>query len=279
MESLWEVGLARLRATKWRIWVAFGIGCCLTAAHGASADEQDDPTRPITSFDLRPHYEDDTVASRSDRLNLIFRRNDRWDLDGNWRLATRIDLPMAMSDSATDANPSGAYRAGLGRVLLQSYVADLVDDRWAFAAGSQLIAPASASNFGSGNWDLVPVMAVRYMLPEISPESYFVPEARYAVSIGRSFGSRAASELQFAPQLKLAVSPRWFLVLFPNPDLRVNFGAKIAGQTGRLFLPLDGEIGCNLSSTEVASLEVSAPVVRDYPVYRLKIEARFSVRL
>jgi hypothetical protein len=243
------------------------------------AEEQDDPTRPVTSIDLRPHYEDDTVSTRNDRLNLIFRRNDRWDLDGNWRLATRIDVPLAFSDSETDANPSGAYRAGLGRVLLQSYLADLLDDRWAFAAGSQLVAPASASNYGSGNWDLVPILAARYMLPEISEGSYFVSEVRYAVSIGRNFGSRPASEFQFAPELKIVLSPRWFFTLFPNTDIRVNFGRKVAGQTGRLFLPLDGEVGFNLSDSQVASLEVSAPVVRDYPLYRLKIEARLSVRL
>ncbi|HEY1878181.1 MAG TPA: hypothetical protein VGG66_11960 [Rhizomicrobium sp.] len=263
--------------------VAFG--CFLALPGVAMAEEQDDPTRPVTSVDLRPHYEDDTVSARNDRLNLIFRRNDKWILDGNWKLATRMDVPLAFSDSQTDANPSGAYRAGLGRVLLESYVADLLDDRWAFAAGSQLVTPASSSNLGSGNWDLVPVMGARYMLPEISNGSYFIPEVRYAVSIGRSFKSRstsesrAASELQFGPQLKVMVGPDWFFTLFPSTDIRVNFGRKVTGQTGRLFLPLDGEIGCNLSDTQVASLEVSAPLVRDYPLYRLKIEARLSVRL
>jgi len=103
------------------------FGCFLAMSGTAMAEEQDDPTRPVTSVDLRPHYEDDTVSARNDRLNLIFRRNDRWDLDGNWKLATRTDVPLAFSDSETDANPSGAYRAGLGRVLLQSYVADLLD--------------------------------------------------------------------------------------------------------------------------------------------------------
>lgn len=255
------------------------ICCSLGMAGAAMAEEQDDPTRPVTSLDLRPHYEDDTVSSRSDRATLIFRRNDKWDLDDDWKLATRIDLPLAMSDSATGANPSGAYRAGLGRVLLQSYLADIVDDRFAFAAGSQLVTPAAASNFGSGNWDLVPLLAARAMLPEISDGSYAVTMVRYAISIGHSFGSRATSELQLAPQLKLAVSPQWFLVLFPNADIRVNFGQKVGGQTGRLFLPMDGAVGCNLTDTAVASLEVSAPVVRDYPLYRLKIEARFSVRM
>jgi hypothetical protein len=255
------------------------FGSFLAMSGVAMAEEQDDPTRPVTSVELRPHYEDDTVSARNDRLNLIFRRNDRWDLDGNWKLATRMDVPLVFSDSETDANPSGAYRAGLGRVLLQSYVADLLDDRSAFAVGSQLVTPASASNYGSGNWDLVPILAARYMLPEISEGSYFVPEVRYAVSIGRNFGFRPASEFQFAPELKIAISPQWFFDLFPNTDIRVNFGRKVAGQTGRLFLPLDGEVGYNLSDSEEASLEVSAPVVRDYPLYRLKIEARLSVRL
>src|SRR5215469_10319059 len=91
------------------------IGCFLGTSGAAMAEEQDDPTRPVTSVDLRPHYEDDTVSTRNDRLNLIFRRNDRWDLDGNWRLATRMDVPLAFSDNTTDANPFGAYRAGLGR--------------------------------------------------------------------------------------------------------------------------------------------------------------------
>jgi hypothetical protein len=34
-----------------------------------------------------------------------------------------------------------------------------------------------------------------------------------------------------------------------------------------------------VSDSHVAPLEVIAPVVRDYPLYRLKIEARLSVRL
>ena len=255
------------------------LGALIIGCLPVAAAEQDDPTRPVTSLDLRPHYEDDTVASRNDRLNLIFRRNEKWDLDGNWKLATRLDVPLTFSDNATDANPSGAYRAGLGRVLLQAYVADLLDDRWAFAAGSQMVTAAAASNYGSGNWDLVPIAAARAMLPEISEGSYFVWETRYAVSIGRSFGSRPTSELQFSPELKLALSPQYFVTLFPNTDIRVNFGRKVNGQTGRLFLPLDGAIGCNLSDSQVLSLEVSAPVVRDYPLYRLKIEARFSLRL
>jgi hypothetical protein len=200
------------------------LGALIIGCSPVAAAEQDDPTRPVTSLDLRPHYEDDTVSSRNDRLNLIFRRNDKWDLDGDWKLATRLDVPLTFSDNATDANPSGSYRAGLGRLLVQAYVADLLDDRWAVAAGSQLVTAASASNYGSGNWDLVPVMATRALLPEISEGSYFVGEARYAVSIGRSFGSRPASELQFSPELKLALSPQYFVTLFPSTDIRMNFG-------------------------------------------------------
>ena len=55
------------------------------------------------------------------------------------------------------------------------------------------------------------------------------------------------------------------------------FGDPVTGQTGRLFLPFDGMIGLNLTKDWVASLEVSVPVIKDYPVYDFKTEARIHV--
>jgi hypothetical protein len=264
-----------LGRTEW----AFAFACLLTTATSAAADEPDDPTRPVTNVDLRPHYEDDAVSSRLDRITLILRRNDAWSLDQHLNIATRLDLPLVTSNGETKDEPHGNFHTGFGRALMQAYVADLLDDRWAFAIGSQLVAPASGSAYGSGNWDMRPILAARYMLPEISDGSYFVAEARYAITVGQSFATRARSELQLSPQLKMFVGRGWFVELFPSADIRMNFGEKASGQTGRLFLPLDGEVGYNIGDSRVVSVEVSAPVVRDYPLYRLKIEARFSVRL
>jgi hypothetical protein len=69
------------------------------------------------------------------------------------------------------------------------------------------------------------------------------------------------------------------MILFPGTDIRYNFGPKVSGQTGRFFLPFDGEIGRNIGERIVASLEVSAPMIDDYPVYRLKAELRLSYQL
>jgi hypothetical protein len=66
----------------------------------------------------------------------------------------------------------------------------------------------------------------------------------------------------------------WFIVLYPSNDIRINFGAPIAGQTGRLFLPFDALIGARLSDAVQLSLEGSVPIVKAYPVYNFKAEAR-----
>lgn len=270
-----------IRNAFWR--AALGMGLCqLLAASGAGAQpatlEQDDPTRPVTTFDLRVHFENDATAGQNDRLSLIFRRNAHWDLDNGWQLATRIDLPLTFANAVTDTNPGGSYQAGLGRALVSAYLADEVDDRWAYAFGSQVEAPASSSAFGSGNWEVVPLVAARYMLPEISDGSFFVPQFRYSQSFAQSFSGRGASNLQFSPQFKVALPDKWFAIAWPSTDIRWNFGPKVSGQTGRLFLPLDLEVGRNLAQARTVSLEVSTPMIRDYPVYRVKIEARLSAQ-
>ena len=134
------------------------------------------------------------------------------------------------------------------------------------------------SAFGNGHWDIVPILAARYMLPEITDGSFFVPQLRYAQSFAQSFSSRANSNLQFSPQLKVMLPESWFLIAWPSPDIRWNFGQKLSGQTGRLFLPLDLAVGRALSPSHTVSLEVSEPLVNAYPVYRFKIEARISAR-
>ncbi len=79
--------------------------------------------------------------------------------------------------------------------------------------------------------------------------------------------------------MRIALPNKWFVVLFPSNDIRYNFGAKVSGQTGRLFLPLDGEIGYTIGNRLVTSLELSAPGLDDYPVYRLKLELKLSYQL
>ena len=115
-------------------------------------------------------------------------------------------------------------------------------------------------------------------MPEISAGSYFEPLLRYDVSFAGDPSGRNISNLQFAPTLNLGLPDRWFIAFFPSPDIRVNFGDPVAGQTGRLFVPLDARIGRKISDNVTLSLEAAAPIIRDYPVYDFKTELRLNVR-
>jgi hypothetical protein len=61
------------------------------------------------------------------------------------------------------------------------------------------------------------------------------------------------------------------------PDIRVNFGDPVTGQTGRLFLPFDARVGRKLNDHTALSFEVGVPIIKDYPVYNFKAEVRLNV--
>jgi len=51
----------------------------------------------------------------------------------------------------------------------------------------------------------------------------------------------------------------------------------VSGQTGRLFLPFDALIGAKLTDKVQLSFEGSVPIVKTYPVYNLKVDARLRI--
>ena len=109
--------------------------------------------------------------------------------------------------------------------------------------GVKLIAPTGTDTLASRKWQVMPGASVRVMLPEIGPDSYFVPAVRYDLSVAGDPSAKAISNLQIAATLTIDLPDHWFFTFYPNPDIRVNFGDPISGQTGRLFLPFDGMIG------------------------------------
>ena len=117
----------------------------------------------------------------------------------------------------------------------------------------------------------------RYALPEISQGSYFEPLARYDVSFAGDPTKKFISNLQLAPMLNLSLPDRWFFTLYPNPEIRWNFGAPVTGQTGRLFLPFDARVAHKFSDAFDASLEVAVPIVKQYPVYNFMTALRLNL--
>ena len=123
----------------------------------------------------------------------------------------------------------------------------------------------------------MPGIAVRYALPEVGANSYVEPLVRYDISFAGDPSKKNISNLQFAPTVKFGLPDHWFLTFYPSADIRVNYGDPVTGQTGRLFLPFDVQIGRKLTKDLVLSLEVGVPIIKDYPVYNFKTEVRLNI--
>ena len=116
------------------------------------------------------------------------------------------------------------------------------------------------------------------MLPELSEGSFFTGLFRYDVSFAGDPSKKNISNLQIAPTLNIMLPQHWFLTFYPDPDIRINFGDPVTGQIGRLFLPIDVMIGRDLTKNLTLSLEISAPIIKDYPVYDFKAVTRLNVK-
>ncbi len=226
-------------------------------------------TSPGTNLNGEP----DTVTRETFKL--------RGDLSVNiasqWQLVFRGDLPYIAKNPITDSNPDGDYLYGVGDADIQAAVIHEFNSRWRAGAGVRLVAPTGGDTFGSGKWQVMPIAGFRYSLPEISVGSYFEPLARYDVSFAGDPMRKNINNLQFGPMLNLALPDRWFFTLYPNPEIRWNFGDPITGQTGRLFLPFDARIGHKFSDNFNASLEVGVPIIKQYPVYNFMTALRLNL--
>jgi hypothetical protein len=191
-------------------------------------------------------------------------------------IALRSDLPLLAKNPITSSNPNGDYLYGLGDADTQAIFVYNFDARWAAGIGARVIAPTGGT-LDSGKWQIMPIAGLRYGLPEVSRGSYFEPFARYDVSFAGDPSKRNISNLQLAPYLNIGLPDNWFVALYPNSDIRINFGDPVPGQTGRLFLPLDARIGRNLTDHIAVSLEIGVPIIKDYPVYNFKAELRLNV--
>ena len=247
------------------------------AQEGAEYNGQDF-TRPQNLLQFRYRYSTapgttgqvttDTIALRADK---------KIDLTPQWQLALRSDLPMRAKDPITSDNPDGHFLYGLGDADVQAALIYTFNARWAAGFGDRLIAPTGPDSLGSGKWQMMAIAGVRDKLPEIGPDAYFTLLVRYDVSVAGDPSRKNISNLQLAPTLNLGLPDRWFVTFYPSPDIRVNFGDPVTGQTGRLFLPFDVSVGRKLTSNWVASLEVGVPMINDYPVYNFKTEARLNL--
>ena len=251
----------------------------------AAENNGEDFTRPETLIQLRSAYTtapgSGTVPGTTSTVTtgaLILRSDLKIDVAPQWTVALRGDLPFNAKNPVASNNPDGDYLYGLGDADIQAALIRTIDSRWAAGAGLRIYAPTGTGDLTSGVWQALPLIGARYMLPEISPGSFFTGLARYDFSFAGNPAAKYIGNLQFAPTLNINLSDRWFVTFYPSPDIRINFGDPVAGQTGRLFLPFDFMVGRNVTKDIVVSLEASAPMIDQYPVYYFKTVARLNFK-
>jgi hypothetical protein len=234
-----------------------------------------DVTRPQTAFEIRTS--DRTSSNDTSKTNdaqMLLRMSSKIPLSAGWRMGLLAQVP-GKEETTTTFNPSSVtHEFGLGDATFQSFVAHDLNERWAIGVGARLVARTAGDDLGTGKWQIMPALGVRYSLPEWGADSYFVPTIRYAISFAGDPTARRISEPQIAPTLNIDLPGPWFFTFYPSNDIRINFGQPKSGQTGRLFLPFDALIGAKLTNTFQISLECSVPIIKEYPVYNFKTELR-----
>ncbi len=280
------------------------VGCIVAfggfTTRGAIAQQQDTPaaqqgangvnngedfTRPENLFQLRNQYQ---TAPGSGGANgttrevttdtLYLRADIKYDLGSQWEVVFRSDLPLVAKDPIAADNPAGSYLYGIGDADFQAALIEEISSNWAAGGGLRLFAPTGADNITSGKWRAMPIVGARTMLPEVSDGSYFTGIVRYDLSFAGDPAKKNISNLQFDPMLNIALPDRWFFTFYPSADIRVNYGAPVTGQTGRLFLPFDFSVGRTLSNNLTLSLEIGVPIIKDYPVYDFKTTTRINMK-
>jgi len=238
-----------------------------------------DLTRPQTGFEARFQYRTSSgTDSRTERSITTLRATGRIQLDADWKLSLLAQAPVVNKTTTSAGTSSSDEDFGIGDAAFQAVLIRTLNERWAFGFGARLVAPTAEDNLGSGKWQIMPGFGIRYSLPELGEDTYFVPAVRYAKSFAGDPSRRNISEPQIAPTLNIGLPDRWFVTFFPSYDIRINYGDPVSGQTGRLFLPFDVAIGRKVTDNLTMSIEVSVPMIKDYPVYDFKTQVRIVAK-
>lgn len=234
-----------------------------------------DITRPQTAFEMR--FSGRTTSNETSETNrgaMLLRLSSKIPPATDWRMGLLAQVPI-LEETMTTFNPlSVDHQFGLGDATFQAFVAHDLNERWAIAVGARLIARTAEDDLGSGKWQIMPGFGVRYSLPELGADSYFVPVIRYAMSFAGDPAARRISEAQIAPTSNLDLPGPWFLTFYPSNDIRIISVSRNLVRPDGCSSPLMPLTGAKLTRTLQILLEGSGPIVKEYPVYNFKAELR-----
>ena len=169
-------------------------------------------------------------------------RADLWTgfADG-WKLYGRADEPLVYSNDVTSSfNPNGHSRFGQGDLLTEiAIIAPPPTPGLGYGLGMRAVWPTAGLNkAGDGKYQVGPVAAAHYSLPEISPGSFFLTQVLYLNSVAsrNENESRAdINQLNIQPKFNVSLPDDWFLT---SENIQINFG-----DDGKLFLSFDLMVG------------------------------------
>ena len=142
-------------------------------------------------------------------------------LGDGWKLYGRIDEPLVYSDDATSAfNPNGHSRFGQGDLLTEiAIIAPPSTPRLGYGLGMRVVWPTAGLNeAGDGKYQIGPVAAARYSLPEIIPGSFFLTQVLYLNSVASRNENKSRADinqLNIQPKFNVSLSDDWFLRTLP----------------------------------------------------------------
>ena len=238
----------------------------------------EDFTRPQNYFELRIEDRTSGSGNPTDTRYFIPRFGGALTLSPDWKFGWQAQLPLVARKIEAPGDAS-QREFGVGDGALQGALIQTLSDRWAYGFGARIVMPTADDRLGGGKWTVMPGFGFRYSFLELGSDTYFVPKIRYAIGVAGDPTRRSLNQPEIAPTFNLGLPDSWFVTLYPSYDIRINDGAPISGQTGRLFLPLDVMVGRKLSDNLQVSLEIGVPIVKDYPVYNFKSELRIKAGL
>jgi hypothetical protein len=251
-----------------------------TAIYG-TFNNGEDVTRPRTLFQVRQRYERlPDAEGREPEKWVTTLRADLWaGLGDGWKLYGRIDEPLVYSNDVTSSfNPNGHSRFGQGDLLTEiAIIAPPPTPRLGYGLGVRAVWPTAGLNeAGDGKYQVGPVAAARYSLPEISAGSFFLTQVLYLNSVAsrnENKGRADISQLNIQPKFNVSLPDAWFLTAYASENIQINFGDE-----GKLFLPFDLMAGKKLGEKFVASLEFSRELIHDkgFEPYQWQLEGRLG---
>lgn len=231
----------------------------------------EDVTRPRTRFDMR--VEGQTEASRHDGNTAILtlRTDSVMRYADDWQLALRVDAPFETFQCRHHSCKNDCYSSRhMGDSLLQAFVITPDQDLWCFAAGLKVIFPTAGKNLeiGNGKYQLLPSLAFRRDLPEISRGSFLGAIAREAYSVGGYSIATRISRTYLQPFLNINLPCGWFLN--SSPEMFYDW------VDNTLFVPLDLMVGQMITPNLIVSLEYQYGIVYGYKNFRNQLEFRLG---